>query len=253
MKTIYIIFAFLFISFASFAQENTEKQKAEINKIKKSKNYIYGEATLEDEAEAMKLAKELLINNINEWVASEKKMKQSEAVVIRDIVENSEGINLMRGNMYRAFVYVQKKNILPVTDTEASVILSRSTDNEQEATIVVNDIAKVEAKTEIESDVIGLVGHADDSAEDILKNILAITDWNDVGPYFQELKALNRIVYGKYSTMTSPDDCYLLIYNRDGKVVAILDKGHKKNMKTLEEDSLNNYSGNGAIWFQLFQ
>lgn len=250
MKTIYTILFFLICSFALFAQETNEKQKIEINKIKKNKNYIYGEATLEDKDEALRLAKELLVKYIDEWVAGEKKMKGSEVVVIRDIMENSESINLMRGNMYRAFVYVQKKNILPVEDTDASVVLSRSTDSEQGATIVVNDIVKIDS---VEEDIEWATqARADDTAQNILISILSIDKWEDIGPYFQDLKSKRKIVYGKYNTLTSADSCYLLIYNQGGNVVAVLDKGHQKNLKSQEEDSIKNYSGHGAIWFQLF-
>jgi len=251
MKTIYISAIFFFFASLLSAQTNTDKQKDEINKIKKNKNYIYGEATLPDQDEAMKLAKEILIKNINDWVAGEKKMKQSEAVVIRDIIENGENISLMRGNMFRAFVYVQKKNILPVEDTDKSVVLSRSTSENEEPVIVVSDIKKVEAKeTEDATVSVPLIARADDTAEDILTRILTITEFGDIGPYFQQLKANHKIVYGKYATMTSPENCYMLIYNKEGKVVAILDKGHRKNLRTQEEDSLKNYSGCGALWFQ---
>lgn len=250
MKTTYSILFFLFLSFTLLAQENSEKQKAEINKIKKSKNYIYGEATLEDKDEALQLAKELLVKHIDEWVASEKKMKSSEVVVVRDIIENSESINLMRGNMYRAFVYAQKKNILPVEDTDTSVILSRSTDNEHESALVVNDIAKVDLVKQNSEETAQY--RADDTSQNILTSILTITKWEDVGPYFQDLKAKRKIVYGKYNAKIAADSCYLLIYNRDGDVAAVLDKGHQVNLKSLEEDNIKNYSGHGAIWFQLF-
>ena len=252
MKTICISIICLLFTSALFAQTNTDKQKEEINKIKKNKNYIYGEATLPDQDEALKLAKEILIKNINDWVAGEKKMKQSEAVVIRDIIENSENINLMRGSMFRAFVYVQKKNILPVDDTDNAVVISRSTSDQEEPVIIVSDIQKVESgETNDETEYAPPVFNENDTASDILNRIMAITKSDDVLPFFKQLKANNKIIYGNMASLTSPADCYLLIYNREGRVVAILDKGHNKNLRTQEEDSTKNYSGCGAVWFQL--
>ncbi|PXV65012.1 hypothetical protein CLV62_10810 [Dysgonomonas alginatilytica] len=246
--TVVILFAFIPML---FAQTNTDKQKEEINKIKKSKNYIYGEATLPNQEEALKLAKEILVNNINEWVSGEKKIKQSQALVIRDIIENSENISLVRGNMYRAFVYVQKKNILPVEDTDNSVIISRPVSTDADQALIVQGIHKTEPKR-IETTDLPLTADPDDTPQDILNKITGITQFKDAAPYFQELKNARKMVYGKLKTMTSPNDCYLLIYNPEGAVVAILDKGHLKNLNTRTEDSLSNYKGCGALWFQLF-
>ncbi len=80
-----------------------EDPKALINKIKKSKNYIYAEATLPDEAEAVELAYELLINNIDEWVAGEKKLRDAENLVLTDVSRQYETVNMNRGNMPRVF------------------------------------------------------------------------------------------------------------------------------------------------------
>ena len=49
------------------AQQTTDEQKKEINRIKKSADYLYGEATLATEEEAKDLAVELLYKNINEY------------------------------------------------------------------------------------------------------------------------------------------------------------------------------------------
>lgn len=59
--------------------------------------------------------------------------------------------------------------------------------------------------------------------------------------------------FGKYATMTEPQDCYLVIYDPDGDIRAVLGKGiaSRKNLSTGNDDSEHNYSGCGAIWFQL--
>lgn len=252
MKTVCISIIGLLFASAIVAQADADKQKDEINKIKINKNYIYGEATLPDRAEALQLAKELLIKNINDWIAGEKKMSKAEAVVIRDIVEHGETINLMRGNMFRAFVYVQKKSILPIEDTDHAVVISRSTSNREEPAIAVNEIQKIEPKETTNEGIAESSGsNENDAMPDILKSIVAITKFSDVAPLFQQLKVDRKIIYGGMNTLTSPENCYLLIYNKEGEVVAVLDKGHRKNLRTQKEDSTKNYSGCGAIWFQL--
>ena len=62
-------------------------------------------------------------------------------------------------------------------------------------------------------------------------------------------------MFGKMDSATSPENCYILVFARDGKVVAVLDKGHdaRLNFTTGKSgDRLANYNGYGIIWFLLY-
>lgn len=309
MKRLLITIMLLLASSAAlFGQGDDEKLKEEINKIKKSNNYIYAEATLADKAEAISLAKEILIDNVNKWVSETNKSKQPEAVIIRDIVENCNNISLMRGSMSRAFLYVEKKNIIPVNEADNAVVVSRPTTEAKEQNLVVSNIEKIEPplsevpvqkevtteqaptqgqvtteqapsqkkkKTKqdspsstpivVEPKTEEIVAPAEptpaptpapqrvdpnDTQQQILDKIVSIAKYSEIGDYFKQLKQNNKLTYGKLATLTSPEACYLLVFNKDGDVVAVLDKGHQWNLKTQKADNTSNYNGHGIIWFQ---
>jgi len=86
------------------------------------------------------------------------------------------------------------------------------------------------------------------------QQMMTVTEANAVGPFILSLKNGGKVTaYGKYNTMPADDDCYLFVYNRELKVVAYLNKvGHNLyNLQTGKLDSIDNYKGCGAWWFQL--
>ena len=64
-----------------FAQHDYEQVKSEINKVKKSNAYLYGEANAETEEDAHGIAEEILYNEINEWAAKKKRLQGGELVI----------------------------------------------------------------------------------------------------------------------------------------------------------------------------
>ena len=91
-------------------------------------------------------------------------------------------------------------------------------------------------------------------SEAVAVNLLAgITDYYAMAEKVKQLKAEGKIEdYGRYASLDDPDECYLIIYNREGKVVAILTPGPDRlNVKTNQPDGVANYSGCGAIGIEV--
>ena len=61
---------------AASLADQTDDVKAQINKIKKSSQYIYAESTAPTETDARHYAEEKLYEEVNAWVATQKKMKK---------------------------------------------------------------------------------------------------------------------------------------------------------------------------------
>ena len=62
----------------------TDDVKKEINKIKKSSQYIYAESTAPTEEDARAYAEERLFDEVNKWVSTQKKMKGSANLVVNN-------------------------------------------------------------------------------------------------------------------------------------------------------------------------
>ncbi|MEZ5004835.1 MAG: hypothetical protein R2738_00295 [Bacteroides graminisolvens] len=110
-RIVLLIVAVLLVAGAAMADDRKDV-KAQINSIKKNNQYIYAEATAASAEEAKEFAEEMLYNNINEWVAKQKRMRNSANIVINNKKEVWSSVDLPRGNMFRSFVYVKKSDII---------------------------------------------------------------------------------------------------------------------------------------------
>ena len=221
------------LTISLWAQNNIN----EINKIKWDKEYLYGEATLDKKEAALELAYELLQMEIKNWAAQNNPNISN--LIASNISEYVDTIILQRHNMVRAFAYVRTSNLIAIDGKSMNVEVKQDHEVQQPSTD--NTLATPEAKKEtIKNDVIELLMEVDSFYD--LENII------------QPMKLEGNIEdFGKYTTMTDPANCYLIIYDRNAKVVALLGKGVKErnNLKTGKIDSEINYHGCGAIWIKI--
>lgn len=230
LKRIATCVVLMFVAMASFAQDDVAKQKKEINSIKKNSNYIYGEATLADRQAAIDLAKEILYQNINQWVDSQKKFAGANKVVTANTNYSVEDVTLPRGNWYRAFMYVKKSDIIPVDNALVIDAPAQNADKE----------AVEEEKVSAES--IGLT-------EELLQEFLRPTNTGQLSAMLKQQKTKGTILeYNKLSSLKNLEQYVMFVFSREGNIVAVLSAGaERKNLKTGKADSLSNYKGNGAI------
>ncbi len=222
-----VLCCMMVFALASFSQ-SVEEQKRKINAIKKSNSYIYAEATLASEQEALDLAQELLYQRVNEYIANKKKFKDAKETVIINQNYASEQIKLPRGNMYRAFMFVKKSDIIP---TENAVV----------------------GRVETKEDEPSTVEFIQDNTEDVLTTIRNLRTLEEMRSELSRLKQEDKIAsYAKYSELASPENFILIIYNKQGLVKAVLSEGKQRtNLNTNQPDSISNYKGTGAVGVKL--
>ena len=88
-----------------------DEVKGQINKIKKSTQYIYAESTASTEADARHYAEEKLYEEINAWVATQKKMNKSANLVVSNKKELWTTLSMPRGNNMSAHLSILRKAI----------------------------------------------------------------------------------------------------------------------------------------------
>lgn len=219
-----LTFAGLVLALPLSAQ--TDKVKGQINKIKKSTQYIYAESTASTEADARHYAEEKLYEEINAWVATQKKMNKSVNLLISNKKELWTTLSMPRGNnMFRSFIYIKKSDIAP---TENTVIIANSNSPAVEETLRI-------------------------TLPEAVNTIAACVEYSVMAEKMKELKTQGKIKsYDRYASLSNPDNFYLVIYNREGKIVAVLTPGtERRNVKTNKVDGVKNYSGCGAIGFEI--
>lgn len=218
-----------------------------INKVKRDTMYIYAEATMKDLNEAYNGARAILEMKVGDWVREQHPTEGIEVCIVK-AKEHFIQLETRRGDFYRAFVYVRKSDIMPVADKSEVAVFEvapvvKSSQPEAAPAIVISEDAPMEKKAD---PVIELT-----SEEKQMKQVLS---FYEVEPYINGLKGKGKLeAYGKYATMPENEDCHLFVYDKQGKISALIRKSGnvQYNLNTLKEDNVKNYKNCGAIWFQL--
>lgn len=233
-----------------FTSAKDGDMRATINKIKKSESYLTAECTLPDKEEAMQLARELLINEINEWVRSRKRGQEVKQIVMQDIGICSEALNIRRGNNTRAFVYIRKKDLIPIYG-DGMIVLHEAELSDPNLTSP--ELVPI-PDTGIADHPMDLQSQSADLQSETLRQIIACTDMTGMKEVFATLKGAGRISYGAFTSLSQDTPgVYLLVYDRDGSIKAILDKGSdlRTNLINHKSEKITDYSGMGIYWFRL--
>ena len=229
----YVIVVILMLSVVAqvFAQHVDDKKK-DIIKIKKSPLYLYQEATMSDKEEAMETALQLLQSEVQRWVAEKKKRKEAASdLIITNVEQITEALELPRGDMYRAFVYVKKSDVLVSKNTMVADMPS-----------ILEKSENFRSSNEIMS------GPKIEHPEHILR-LLDLRLYDEVKPCLDAMKSAGKVLeYARYAKLSQPENYVLIIYNQQGEVEAILSDGAERvNLRTNLPDGFSNYSGRGAI------
>ena len=242
------LFATVMMSAALLAQNSI----SDINRIKRDKDYLYGEATLENKEAALKLANELLEVEIKNWAA--KKDSKISSVLASKIFEYADTILLQRHNMVRAFVYVKTSNLKAIKGKNMTVKIEP--DKPLTKPIVQAEEAP-QPKAEPKAPVVKeepKQPKVKTPADEVIEKLKAVGSFHDLEAVIKPLKDEGKITeYGKYTTMKDPAGSYLIVYDQQGGIKALLGKGVKsrRNLKTGLDDSETNYHGCGAIWLKI--
>ena len=229
----------------------------EINRIKLSKDFLYAETTMKDEAEALSGARAILEMTVADWMASQKKGENADAYIVQ-AKQHFTPINTMRGQYHRVFLYVKKSDIVPVGVGGGTMVVQPKTANTS-AEADSQQFSEFPVVSQSNPDV-AVVTSIDELKSAITltpeeKQLAAIMRFEEVEGLVTALEEAGHVTaYGKKKTMPAEGVCHMLVYNRDGGIVAVLRReanGQLMNLRSLQEDNVQNYPDCGAIWLQL--
>ena len=235
----------------------------QINDIKRSKQYITAEATMETEEQAYALAEELLAQSISEYVADKKSLKQAANVIVKDVAGKAEKLQMKRGEMARVFLYVKKSDIIAADNTRVLVQpnntagkdAGKKKDKEKSKAAKTSD-----SSLELASTVEDIKGDApSETAADswqlnAINELLACESLAVAQKKLEDMKIDMQVKrYGVPATCRYPEKCCWLIFDEQQNIVTVLGEGSdsRMNYKTQQADKLSNYKDHGAIWFML--
>ena len=242
LKTILCMLLFTATGLTAFAQLGDSTTKS-ITKIKRDAQYLYAEATMKETSEAVECAKAILETTVGDWVRKQFPEESIELCIVK-AKEHCQQLQTQRGNFYRAFVYVKKSDIMPVSDKNEVTVFQvqpvgeRNSDDSEATDLSLSNPSTPPAVT----------------LSDEERRMICIHRFSDIEPYVKGLKNTGMLGnYGKFATMPAGEPCHLFVYNREGDVVALLrsDGERMVNLGTLQQEDIKRYKNCGAIWLQL--
>ena len=245
LKRLFINLILLFCPMIICYGQDAENVTKSINKVKRDTTYIYAESTTKDLNESYNNARALLEMQVGEWVRKQYPTEDIEVCIVK-AKDHIMQLDTRRGELYRAFVYVKKSDIMPVADKSEVTVFEVAPPKNQTQPEVAPAIIVKEDAPEQEKPVIELTSEE--------KQMKMVKSFYEVEPYIKGLKSEGKLnKFGKYATMPENEDCHLFVYDKQGNISALLRKSGDKqfNLNTLKEDNVKNYKNCGAIWFQL--
>lgn len=261
----FILFVYMCWTIAAISQDlSTQEAIKNINKIKMDTDYLYAESTTKNWEEASDNAKAILSVMISEWAMKNAACSKDVELCVANSKAHILAIKTRRGELYRSFVYVKKSDIMPVSNGQNLIVVK--VEKEPEKTVISAPVIEdIETTNEDNNSSDGLATVVDLNTPDSELAPIAtlskeeqkmkqIRSLDQAEPFVKRLQNENKLKnYGKYKTMPENEKCYLLVYNRQGAIVALLRKEGKNffNLDAHQSDDISNYEGCGAIWIQL--
>ena len=237
------------------AQTNGEDEKRIVEReIKTSGLYLYGEAVGKDKAEATKLAKSMLISEINREVMNHPEWQFAKTIKADAVEYAADMIDLARGNRVRAIAYLKKDNIQAIfsNDTPKIQLSDKKEDKKKEKE------KEPETAVNVIPETAGATNEPVSEQSELLKSIIATTSASEINKILRAGKTNGKVAYGGINTLTDSSKAYILIYTSDDRIIAILDKGNGTERRDLISGENRNVNelykerGNMRVWFQLF-
>lgn len=255
-----ILSALAFLSATAVMAQDDETRRA-INEIKRSPNYFYAEATLPTPDEATEAANVLLASFINDYVKDNN--IQGVARVTSDNLEGVQYKSMKRGDNTRMFAYVHRSVYIPnyqepdmdITLEEQipdeSVTLGEYTPSEptEETTVATAAAPRTQAVQASGTD--GLTP----LQQQAINELVGSGDLQAAVKRLAKLRSEN--IVKRYGTMrdcrnSAGSNWIIAESNPAMTLTAILGPGAdtRRNYMTGGDDSLGNYSGYNAVWFE---
>ena len=279
IKTFALAFPLFFTSLCAVGQEVTDV-KTQINQIKKNtSDYIYAEITATTEPDAKMLAEDLLYEEINKWAATQQNLQASQKFLVNNKTSCITTLSTTRGNMFRCFMYIRKSDIQNANNADlventslksgrdvqtSTTAQSDSTSQTTKTSVPIQSEAVAQPVVEgptIKEEKVVTQSSTQDVTEtgsrslypQVVKTLATLRTYSDMIAKAQAYKTLGEIV--ELVTNKFPESIeqyYLVIYDQQGRVQALLTPGMQRvNVCTGNDDSEKNYHGCKAFAFKV--
>lgn len=227
-----IVFFFIILIHLPLIGQDVQK----MNSVKRSSQYLYAEATMDNESDAYNVANDLLLVKIKEYI-NEKKLEGKE-IVIKDINKAQCSIQIPRGDMTKVFLYVKKSDIQSAGNVTVLPVSEVSSDISPDKPVTVpsetSPFVRIEAPWQ----------------KEVIDMLLSAGSYSEARSILSRLKVEFKIKKtGPMVECRKPDEVYLLV-GKNGSVVTVLGpgSGSRPDFKASAMTS-EKFDGYDKVWF----
>ena len=200
-----------------------------------SDQYLWGEARVQNREDAIQIAQDLLLDEVNEWRAG-----HASALSAREMMDLHEVVCVQKGRLYLALAYIAKDRL---TGAAPAPVVPEPA----EATLELVEVPVTGAEAAVEPE--------ESRSDEAVALILATPKIDTLLEKLQQEEWLQHCcVWGEIDANTRPSDLnksYLVVYHPTSRdVVAVLTprEPNRINLFTGEKDSTSRYPGHKALW-----
>ncbi len=263
MKTKHFVCWMLLGVFCGLRAQDTPSVVQQINAIKKNPDtYLFAESTTETWESAVENAKFLLDMEMENYIKS-LNLQDSIAGYIAKAYNQVLQLKSMRGERYRAFLYIKKSELVSYHPNEQVLVYPKSGEsfvasfdptaqNGADRESATSESVQITKQAPLTQSKEGNL-HTSVVLTELEKQMLSVNTGDDIGAFIRQHKKDGTIIgYGRYRDMPDGCKCCLFVYNTDRQIIAYLRKNGNQyiNLKTKQTDTISNYKGCGAIWIQ---
>jgi len=265
MKQLIQLCLMILLAFPAMAQQPADESaaRAKEREVKTSGDYLYGESVANTQAEAVRLAKSILVSEINREILTRKDWQYAKQITANDVEYAVESIDLARGSKMRAIAYVRKDGIEAIFDNKGKApavsLTDKKVEKEPTQTKPEEQTAQELAVTEPtpvqeQAEEMPVQSPPASTNNPVLDEVLLCKTVREASDVFENYRKKGKLMYGRTGTNLAAENSYLMIYQA-GEIVAFLDKGqgsNRKNLLTGEQVSAHSFNAL-QIWFQIFE
>ena len=229
------------IAFCCYADVNTDKAMSKI--ARDTKTYIVADSRAATEEEAYNMAFEKLSAQIADFLKTERKDDYgSDAVYLSRMSSIYDRLtSKISDNRYRVMLYVKKSDILPIGNSDNSILLERQSDGNYG---VSSDTGLGEQTQEV------ILCPDDVLQEDILSTLMSARGKQQVVDAIQNLRKENKITSAAAFPMSRASDFYIIAISPDGSNAVLHFNGCQFiNVATKLSVDISAYSNCTGYWF----
>lgn len=214
----------------AMAQESESPSKT-INKIKRDGSYVYAEATAKTRDEAVEAARQLLLVEISQYVATKKKFSGAGQVLIKDMRTESQSIEMPRGDMTRIFLYVKKSDLIAAETVETvnQTTLTAITPRPEPKKVKEEKKEAPASKEEVAEPVSHNVLTVEDSSlkdwqKNLIRDVMDKQDFHKVKMTLNKYKSQYKVkrLGSNETSCPNPREAFYIVFGDGGNIIQFI-------------------------------